>query len=299
MMGRSRGTAIVTGGTSGLGLVTARALGRHGMQVVLPVRDRGRGEEAAARLRLSVSGAQYEVASLDLSDLRTVRRFAEDFQAGHKQLDLLVNNAGIMWGPRTETADGFESQFGVNHLGHFALTGLLLSLLHQAPAGRVVTVGSMEHLRGVIDFDDLQMARNYHPRRAYQRAKLANVMFGLQLDRRLRRVGSPVRSVLAHPGFAATGLQTRFTARALRPFASALNRALAQTPEQGARAQIHAALDPDVIGGGYVGPTRFKELRGPLGKARLAPAAQDLALRERLWRVSEALTGVRYRDAPV
>lgn len=287
-------TAIVTGATSGLGLVTARALARHGMRVVLPARDPGRAQQAVESITADTPSASLEAGPLDLADLRTVRQFAESFQAEHSQLDLLVNNAGIMWGPRTETADGFEAQLGVNHLGHFALTGLLLPLLRRAPAGRVVTVGSMEHLRGVIDLDDLQMRRDYHPRRAYQRAKLANVMFGLELDRRLRNQRSPVRSVLAHPGFAATGLQTRTTARALQPFATAFNRALAQTPEQGARAQIRAALDPDMAGGSYIGPTRGGELRGPIGDARTAPSARDLTHRARLWALSEELTGVYY-----
>ncbi|QSB16656.1 SDR family NAD(P)-dependent oxidoreductase [Natronosporangium hydrolyticum] len=282
-------TAIVTGATSGLGLVTARALVRLGMRVVLPARDPARAARAVDRITAGVPDASVEAHTLDLADLRTVRRFAETFEAEHGQLDLLVNNAGIMWGPRTETADGFEAQLGINHLGHFALTGLLLPLLHRAPAGRVVTVGSMEHLRGVIDFDDLQLVRGYHPRRAYQRAKLANVMFGLELDRRLRRAQSPVRSVLAHPGAAATGLQTRTTARRFRPLAEMWNRVLLQTPEQGARAQIQAALDSDIAGGSYIGPTRLMELRGPVGDARIAPAARDLTHCERLWAVSEEL----------
>ncbi|WP_166848641.1 oxidoreductase [Isoptericola sp. BMS4] len=288
-------TAIVTGATSGLGFVTARALARRGMHVVVPARDPERAARVIERIRASAPGTSLEARTLDLSDLRVVRGFAETFRAEHSTLDLLVNNAGIMWGPRSETVDGFEAQLGINHFGHFALTGLLLPPLRQSLAGRVVTVGSTEHLRGEIDMDDLQMTRRYHPRHAYQRAKLANVIFGLELDRRLRHARLAVRSVLAHPGFAATGLQTRTTARALRPFAAFLNRALAQTPERGARAQIRAALDPDLPGGSYIGPTGWSELRGPLGEARIAPSARDLACRERLWSLSEELTDVRYQ----
>lgn len=288
-------TAIVTGATSGLGLITARALAREGFHVLIPARDPDRARAAQDRIRVAVPDASLAAQALDLADLSSVRRFADTVSDAHDRLDLLVNNAGIMWGPRTQTSDGFEAQLGINHLAHFALTGLLLPLLHQAPEARVVTVGSTEHLRGVIDLDDLQMVRSYHPRRAYQRAKLANVMFGHELHERLSAARSPVYSVMAHPGFAATGLQTRTTSRALRPLSSLINRLVAQTPEQGARAQIRASLDHDIAAGSYLGPTRMSELRGPLGPARTAPAVHDHRLRKRLWDASEILTGVQYR----
>ena len=199
-------TAVVTGANSGLGLVTARGLARAGASVVLACRDVRKGEAAAAEIGAAVPGARLEVAELDLSSLASVRRFAAALGVG--ELALLINNAGIMMTPQQQTGDGFELQFGTNHLGHFALTGLLLERLGRAGGARVVTLSSLEHKSGHIHFDDLQLVHGYAPRKAYRQSKLANAVFGLELDRRLRAAGSPVVSVLAHPGYTATNLQS-------------------------------------------------------------------------------------------
>jgi NAD(P)-dependent dehydrogenase (short-subunit alcohol dehydrogenase family) len=199
-------TVVVTGANSGLGLVTARELARAGASVVLACRNVEKGEDAAEEIGAAVSGARLQVAELDLSSLESVRRFAGALEVG--ELALLINNAGIMMTPQQQTADGFELQFGTNHLGHFALTGLLLERLGRADAARVVTLSSIEHKSGHIHFDDLQLVDGYAPRKAYRQSKLANAIFGLELDRRLRAAGSPVISVLAHPGYSATNLQS-------------------------------------------------------------------------------------------
>ena len=200
--------AVVTGANSGLGLVTARELARKGARVVLAVRTPAKGEAAAREIRDAAPGAAVEVRELDLGSLASVRAFAEALSAEHPSIDLLVNNAGIMMTPAGKTADGHELQFGTNHLGHFALTGLLLDTLASAERARVVTVSSIEHKPGHIHFDDLALERGYAPRKAYQQSKMANAIFGIELDRRLRAAGSPVASLLAHPGYSATNLQT-------------------------------------------------------------------------------------------
>ncbi|MDP9483120.1 MAG: oxidoreductase, partial [Chloroflexota bacterium] len=198
--------AVVTGANSGLGLVTATELARHGAQVVLACRSVDKGVAAVAQISSDAGGPRPEVRPLDLSSLDSVRRFATEFTA--ERLDLLVNNAGIMMTPQRGTADGFELQLGTNHLGHFALTGLLMETLQRADAARIVTLSSNEHKSGRIDFDDLQRQDDYSPRGAYRQSKLANAVFGIELDRRLRTAGSPAISVLAHPGYSATNLQS-------------------------------------------------------------------------------------------
>ena len=199
-------TAVVTGANSGLGLVDSVELARHGAAVILAVRDTAKGEEAAREVAAAATGPEPEVMELDLSDLDSVRAFAGGLKG--RTIDLLVNNAGIMMTPPRTTADGFELQFGTNHLGHFALTGLLLEELQKAGAARVVTVSSNEHKGGHINFDDLQRKQKYSPRGAYQQSKLANAVFAVELDRRLRAAGSSVISVFAHPGYSATNLQS-------------------------------------------------------------------------------------------
>jgi NAD(P)-dependent dehydrogenase (short-subunit alcohol dehydrogenase family) len=288
--------AVVTGANSGLGLVTARELARHGARVVMGVRDPGRGERAAAEIRAAAPGAELEVRRLDLSDLGSVRAFAGEVAAAHPALDLLVNNAGIMMPPRGTTADGFETQLGTNHLGHFALTGLLLDALAQVGDGaRVVTVSSIEHKPGHIDFEDLQKERSYGPRNAYQQSKLANALFGLELDRRLRAAGSPVLSVLAHPGYSDTNLQTTGpTGLARLAMKYVGNRVIAQSAERGALPQLYAATAPGVEGGTFIGPDGFQEMRGHPTVVQATPEAQDPDIARRLWAVSEELTGVTF-----
>jgi NAD(P)-dependent dehydrogenase (short-subunit alcohol dehydrogenase family) len=285
-------TAVVTGANSGLGLVTARELARAGASVVLACRNVRKGEEAAAEIGAAVPGARLEVAELDLSSLASVRRFAGALEVD--ELALLINNAGIMMTPHEETADGFELQFGTNHLGHFALTGLLLERLGRAEGARVVTLSSLEHKSGHIHFDDLQLVHGYAPRKAYQQSKLANAIFGLELDRRLRAAGSPVVSVLAHPGYSATNLQSTGPTGLMKAFLAVGNRVLAQNAEQGALPTLYAATAQDVEGGEYYGPNGFQEMRGRPTKVNVIAEGTDPANGRKLWEVSEKLTGVKY-----
>jgi NAD(P)-dependent dehydrogenase (short-subunit alcohol dehydrogenase family) len=287
--------AVVTGGNSGLGLVTVRELARRGAQVVLACRSTDKGEAAADQIAAEVGDARVEVRKLDLGALDSVQSFASDL--GQDSVDLLVNNAGIMMTPQQTTADGFELQFGTNHLGHFALTGLLLDKLAKADAARVVTLSSLEHRSGHLDFDDLQSKKNYGPRSAYQQSKLANAAFGIELDRRLRAAGSSTISVLAHPGYSATNLQSTGPSGPMKALLSVTNRLVAQSPEQGALPTLYAATAPDVEGGGYYGPDGFREARGHPTRVKAIPEAHDPEVGRRLWEVSEELTGVRY-DLP-
>ena len=287
---------IVTGANSGLGLATVRELARARASVVLAVRDSaGRGEQAAARIRAAVPAATVEVAPLDLADLGSVRAFAESFAARGVALDLLINNAGIMAAPRRLTTDGFESQFGTNHLGHFALTGLLLPALLGAAAPRVVTVSSWLHRRGTMRFDDLQGERKYDRWGAYGQSKLANLMCCFELQRRATDAGSPLLSLAAHPGYASTNLQFAATDRFYeKAFGWIGNRLIAQSADMGALPTLYAATVPDLPGGTYVGPGGPKEQRGHPTVVSAAGKAYDEDAWRRLWEVSEELTGVRY-----
>jgi NAD(P)-dependent dehydrogenase (short-subunit alcohol dehydrogenase family) len=286
-------TAVVTGANSGLGLVTARELARAGASVVLACRNVQKGEAAAAEIRAAVPVAQLRVAELDLSSLASVRGFVKALEVG--ELALLINNAGIMMTPQEKTVDGFELQFGTNHLGHFALTGLLLKRLGQASDARVVTLSSLEHKSGHIHFDDLEFEHGYAPRKAYRQSKLANASFGLELDRRLRAAGSPVKSVLAHPGYTATNLQSTGPTGVMKALMAVSNRVVAPGAEQGALPTLYAATAPDVEGGEYFGPDGFQELRGGPTKVRVITEGSDPAVGKRLWEISEELTGVRYQ----
>ena len=285
--------AVVTGANSGLGLATATALARAGATVVLAVRDEARGADAAATISGAVPAADVSVASLDLADLGSVRAFAEALDGD--RLDLLINNAGVMAPPRRLTKDGFESQFGTNHLGHFALTGLLLPRLLTAPAARVVTVSSILHRRGTIDFNDLQGERGYSRWDAYGQSKLANLMFCFELQRRATAADASLQSMAAHPGYAATNLQfagpTRFYERA---FMALGNRLFAQSAEMGALPTLYAATVPELPGGSYIGPDGRGEQRGHPRIVTAAGKAYDEDAWRRLWEVSETLTGVHY-----
>ncbi|PRY47878.1 NAD(P)-dependent dehydrogenase (short-subunit alcohol dehydrogenase family) [Geodermatophilus tzadiensis] len=278
-------TVVVTGATSGLGLATARALATAGARVVLAVRDPARGEAAAADLP-----GEVEVRRLDLADLASVRAFADGW---HGPLDVLVNNAGIMMVPQGRTADGFELQFGTNHLGHFALTNLLLPQV----TDRVVTVSSTAHRTGRIDLADLNWERRrYSPERAYGQSKLANLLFTLELQRRLTAAGSPVRAMAAHPGWSATNLQGR-TENRVKDVAMALgNRVVAQSAEQGALPTLFVAT-ADLPGGSYAGPDGPVEVRGYPTLVGRSAAASDLRTAAALWRASAELTGVDFPAA--
>jgi len=294
--------ALITGANSGLGLVTARELARAGARVILAVRDTGRGGEAAGAIREGAPGASVEVERLDLGDLASVRACAETVVARHDHLDLLVLNAGVMAPPRRETADGFELQLGTNHLGHFALAGLLMKRLLARPDARVVTVSSVAHRMGKIDFDDLQGERNYGAWPRYGQSKLANLLFCFELQRRAAAAGATLRSLAAHPGYSATNLQTSgpllgsggpiglVKGLAMR----AGNLVAAQSAEKGALPTLYAATVPDLPGAAYIGPDGPGEMRGSPTPVGTSDAALDEESARRLWKVSEELTGVRY-----
>jgi NAD(P)-dependent dehydrogenase (short-subunit alcohol dehydrogenase family) len=275
-------TVVVTGANSGLGLVTARELAKAGARVVLAVRDVARGERAAAGLSGEVS-----VRHLDLANLDSVRAFAGDWTG---DLDVLINNAGIMMVPAGQTADGFELQFGTNHLGHFALTNLLLPHV----TDRVVTVSSGMHRAGHIDLDDLNWERKpYNATRAYGQSKLANLLFTLELQRRLRTAGSPVRALSAHPGYSATNLQGRSGNTLMDGGMKLGNLIFAQSDAQGALPTL-AAATRDLPGGSDLGPDGFQEMRGYPTLVGRTPEASDPELATRLWEASARLTGVDF-----
>lgn len=284
-------TAVVTGAGSGLGTVTARELARAGAQVTMAVRDTAKGERAAQAIRAEVPGAALEVRHLDLADLASVRSFAAGV-AG--PLDRLINNAGVMAPPRRLTADGFESQLGTNHLGHFALTGLLLDRLGAAPAPRVVTVSSGAHRIGTMRFEDLMWERGYNNWRAYGQSKLANLLFCFALARRAAAADSPLRSLAAHPGYAATNLQFAGPARFYEKAVMAVtNHVIAQSAEMGALPSLYAAV-ADVPSGSFIGPDGFLEQRGHPKVVTAAGRAYNEADQVRLWELSEQLTGVTF-----
>ena len=286
-------TAVVTGSNSGLGLVTARELARHGARVVLACRNLEKGQAALADVAAAAApGAPPELAELDLASLDSVRSFAGRFSDDHDGLDLLVNNAGVMAPPRRRTADGFELQFGTNHLGHFALTGLLLPTMEGRDDARVVTLSSNAHKFGKIAFDNLNGAPRYFRWRAYGQSKLANLLFALELDRRLRAAESTVRSLAAHPGYAATNLQTAAPPLFDRLVMKVSNAVIAQSEDMGALPTLFAATQPGLDGGMYIGPDGPGEHRGYPKVVRPNRAARDEETARRLWEVSEELTGV-------
>ncbi|MGZ4639098.1 MAG: oxidoreductase [Actinomycetes bacterium] len=287
--------AVVTGANSGLGFHTALELARHGATVLMAARSESKGEDAVRRVRAAVPGADVAFGRLDLADLGSVQEFARRHDG---PLDILVNNAGVMAIPPRHTADGFEMQLGTNHLGHFALTGMLLPALLERAGGRVVTVSSAVHWMGVLNFDDLMGERNYRPWTAYAQSKLANLLFMRELDGRARAAGRDLVSVAAHPGFASTNLVSAGPRMARRRLTGAVMKAGAQvfgqSAAQGALPQLYAATAPEVQGGDYYGPRGLAEQRGKPTKVPMSGSARDDAAAERLWEVSERLTGVRF-----
>ena len=286
---------VVTGANSGLGLHTTLELARRGAHVVMACRDLGKGHAAEERVREVVPAADVELRPLDLASLASVRAFADEL--GDEPLDVLVNNAGVMAVGRAETKDGFELQLGTNHLGHFALTGLLLDRLEAAPAPRVVTVSSTAHKTWHVNFDNLQGERHYFRWAAYGQSKLANLLFALELQRRAAAAGSPLASVAAHPGYAATHLQSHTPNPLERGVMAVLNRFVAQSDALGALPSLYAATMPDVPGGSFLGPDGPGEFRGHPVFVQPTARARDEAAARRLWAVSEELTGVTYAFA--
>jgi NAD(P)-dependent dehydrogenase (short-subunit alcohol dehydrogenase family) len=287
-------TTLVTGANSGIGWHTALELARHGAEVTLAVRSTEKGEAAAARIRGEVPAAQVRVEPLDLGSLTSVEELAGRWDG---PLDLLVNNAGVMAPPRyQETSDGFELQFGTNHLGHFALTGLLLPALLAAPAARVVTVSSMAHRQGKATVIDANQGGGYNPSTTYANSKLANLLFALELQRRASLAGTRLTSTAAHPGVASTNLFTSEQGLGAIPGVKQVSplftRLFFQPAGRGAEPTLYAATA--AAPGSYTGPRWLRESRGPVAAARVGPLARDEVLAGKVWQVSEDLTGVRY-----
>lgn len=278
--------AIVTGANSGIGYETAKALAAKGAAVIMACRNRDKAFRASENIRHDLPQANLQIIHIDLADLGTVQDFSQAFKVRYDRLDLLINNAGVMMPPYTLTKDGFELQFGANHLGHFALTGQLLDIILGTPRARIVNVSSSMHRRGTIDFDNLNAEMSYSPQGAYSQSKLANLLFTLQLNKHLAGTGADAMAVSAHPGWTVTGLQ--------RGFLQVVSRVIGQSPPMGALPTLRAAVDKDVQPDDYYGPEGFMEMRGYPVKVGSIPAAKDPACAQKLWQVSEQMTAVSY-----
>jgi NAD(P)-dependent dehydrogenase (short-subunit alcohol dehydrogenase family) len=285
--------AVITGANTGLGYETALALAGHGAHVVLAVRNLDKGKDAASRIAATSANADVKLQELDLTSLESIRAAAAQLRSDYDRIDLLINNAGVMWTPKSTTKDGFELQFGTNHLGHFAFTGLLLDRLLPVAGSRVVTVSSIGHrILADIHFDDLQWERRYNRVAAYGQSKLANLLFTYELQRRLAPHGTTIAAA-AHPGGSSTEL-ARHLPRWLMPVYSAAEPLVAQDAATGALPQLRAATDPAVLGGQYFGPDGPAETRGHPRIVASSPKSHDVERQRRLWAVSEELTGVVY-----
>jgi len=289
-------TALVTGANSGLGYEISLALAAKGAQVIMACRNLDKANQAAAGIRSQVANAALVIKELNLSDLASVRRFAAEIQQQSSTLDLLINNAGIMAIPQRTTADGFEMQFGTNHLGHFALTGLLLGPLLATRGARVVTVSSGLHENATINFADLMGTQGYDKWKAYGQSKLANLLFAYALQRKFGAAGVNAISVGAHPGYAATNLQSGGESFIERLAMAVGNRLLAQSAASGALPILYAATASDVNGCDYIGPTGFQGMRGAAGKLRSNAESYNEEIATKLWKISHELTGVAYAE---
>ena len=286
--------AIVTGANTGIGYEAALVLAGKGARIVIAVRNAGKGQKALDAITRKHPGASVTLQELDLASLASVRNATDALRAAHPRIDLLINNGGVMYPPKQTTADGFELQFGTNHLGHFAFTGLLLDNLLDVPGSRIVTVASIAHnIRAGIHFDDLQWERSYNRVAAYGQSKLANLMFTYELQRRLAAKGAPTIAVAAHPGVSNTELMRHIPGSGLPGFAQ-LAGLVTNSPPVGALGTLRAATDPGVTGGQYYGPSGFRELVGHPVLVDSTKQSHDAATQQRLWAVSEELTGVKY-----
>ena len=298
MPDQSDRVAVVTGANTGIGYETARALAKHGAHVVLACRSEQKGKDAVRRIKAEDATVSAELMQLDLASLASVRRFAEAYNQKHDRLDLLINNAGVMVPPFGTTEDGFELQFGVNVLGHFALTGLLLDRLTATSDSRVVTLSSLAHRQGEMDFGRIQgddfrdggasSGADYKPWRAYGQSKLGDLLFAIELQRRLAVAGHETISLAAHPGFTKTDLQRNSGISAF------IGRFVGMEANRGALPTLYAATAPEAEPGGYYGPDGFYEMRGSPAPAKVMPQAKDEAIAQRLWETAEDLTDVRY-----
>jgi NAD(P)-dependent dehydrogenase (short-subunit alcohol dehydrogenase family) len=290
--------ALVTGATSGIGLGAAKVLAAHRATVVIAARNTEKAAGAAAAIKAATVGATVDVLVLDLASLAAVRSAARDFKSRYERLDLLINNAGVMVPPYGTTVDGFELQFGTNHLGHFALTGLLLGMVTTSPGSRIITVSSGAHRQGIINFDDLQSQRRYRAVTAYGQSKLANLLFTYELQRRLTANGSHTIAVAAHPGWARTELQRHAALNWWWKAAAWVEPMFSQSADEGAVPTLRAATDPAVNGGEYYGPSGFMEGKGRPVRVDSNARSHDVDVQKRLWAVSEELTGVSYANFP-
>ncbi|MBP2325847.1 NAD(P)-dependent dehydrogenase (short-subunit alcohol dehydrogenase family) [Kibdelosporangium banguiense] len=291
--GQQGRTAVITGANTGLGFETAKALAAKGASVILAVRNADKGKAAANQITAAGPGADVTVHQLDLTSLDAIRRSTDELRTKLDRIDLLINNAGVMYTPKQRTADGFELQFGTNHLGHFAFTGLLLDLLLPVPDSRVITVSSVGHrIRAKINFDDLQWDSSYSRVAAYGQSKLANLMFTYELQRRLSGKGKTIAAA-AHPGASNTELMRNMPA-ALRGLSAVIAPLITQSAEAGALPTLRAATDPNVLGGQYYGPSGLGEARGKPVLVKSSQQSHDVEIQRRLWTVSEELTGVKF-----
>lgn len=299
--------AIVTGANSGLGYETVLALVQKDIHVILACRSQQRAQEACNKIKAQIPHASLEIGLVDLSKLESVRHFANQYLAQHDRLDLLINNAGVMMPPYQATEDGFELQMAANYFGHFLLTGMLLPRLLKTPHSRIVSLASIAHRRGQIDLDQLKLERtgtdaekkHYSSVKNYAQSKLACLMFGLELQRRLDAAGqTQTISTIAHPGVAVTNLGKHFPVWLQKILAPIVAQIIAHPPKEGAKPTLWAALGP-AVGGDYFGPQRMGEMKGDPGKAKIEPQAQDESVAQRLWELSEKRTGVQYNFEPM
>jgi NAD(P)-dependent dehydrogenase (short-subunit alcohol dehydrogenase family) len=290
--------AIITGSNSGIGFQAAKELARAGATVILACRNAQKAEDAKNKILAEISHAKIEVGSLDVADLKSVREFSKKFIASDRELNLLINNAGVMaYLDRKVSPDGFEMQFATNHLGHFALTGLLLPALLSTAGSRVVSVASLAHRTGTMYFNDLQFEKKYKPWMAYAQSKLSNILFALELDRRLKILSANVESLVVHPGLSDTSLGVNGPGsknKFLATVAKVISPLICQSEEQGALPTLRAATDPLAKGGEYYGPGGFLQWRGSPVSIRCTSEASSKEVAEKLWKISEDLTKVRY-----
>lgn len=289
---------IVTGGNSGIGFESAKEFARKGAETILACRSISKAKAALAEIQTEIPNAPAVIMELDLASLASVRKFANEFKKKYTRLDILVNNAGIMMVPYQTTEDGFESQFGTNHLGHFALTGLLIDLLLNTPGARVVNISSNGHRMGKIDFDNLMYAdgEGYSPTKSYGRSKLANLLFTYELQRYFKQSGVDAIAVAAHPGGSVTNLGNHLEENMLFKAFNTLFKKMAQSAAMGTLPTIRAAVDPNMRGGEYFGPEGFMELGGYPVVVQSNQASHNAADACKLWQISEELTGVRFRQ---
>ncbi len=282
-------TVIVTGANAGIGFETARVLSLRGAHVVMACRNMEKGEMAVKRITGEKPSGSVELMPLDLSDFESIKQFAKAFRAKHKKIDILINNAGLMFPPFSKTKEGFEMQIGVNYIGHFLLTLLLIDMLTNIPGARIVTISSIAHRLGKIDFENFRGEKKYKSLREYNQSKLADLMFAVELNQRLQKTGSNAISLAAHPGVTKSDLQ-RYSG-----LSGIMTGIVGMKASQGALPTLRAATDPNVQGGEYYGPHALNEIRGyPTNKCKVNPVVQDEGLRQELWSFTENLTGVKY-----